>query len=75
MFNRVSSYFPKVGHSATNDNFCMHSFIVHTHLIKAIGRMKVFYAEKHQLSSMTSMHSHLVKRLLVLLVLQFNREI
>ena len=36
---------------------------------------KVFNAEKHQLSSMTSKRSHLGKRLMVLLVLQSNREI
>ena len=60
--------------------FCMDSLIAHMHrtLIKAIGCVAdviAFYTDKHQLTSMTSNRSHLVKCLMVLLVLQFNREI
>ena len=61
-------------------NAKMTFFVTHMHrtLIKAIGCLTGvmnFFAEKHQLPSMTSKRSHLVKRLMVLLVLQFNREI
>ena len=62
-----------------NDNICMDSLIAHMHrtLIKAIGCMtgvKEFYAEKYQLQSMTSKRSHLVKRLMLLLVIQFKAK-
>ena len=53
--------------------FFMESLIAHMRsmLNKAIGCLTDvigFYAEKHQLSSMTSKRSHLVKRPMVLLV-------
>ena len=52
----------------------MDSLIAHMHrtFIKSIGC--VTGAEKHQLTSMTSNRSHLFKRLMVLLMLQFTRE-
>ena len=63
-------------------NAKMDSLIAHMHrtLIKAIACLTgvmsfTIMLKKHQLPSMTSKHSHLVKRLMVLLVLQSNRGI
>ena len=63
-----------------NNLFVMDSLTAHVHLtlIKLIGCVTCMidcYAEKHQLPSITSKHSHLIKCIMVLLVLQFNREI
>ena len=53
---------------------------MHRRLIKSIGCVKgvielFMLKKKHQLSSMTSNDSHLVKHLMVLLVVQLNREV